>query len=221
MLVAAGRGERLGGDRPKAFAPLAGRPLLAESLERLDACEPVDAIVVVAPPGWEEPAILLAEELSAVKVSSVVTGGARSRAESVRIGVAEVPDGAEAIVVHDAARPLVSHEVVGRVLAALQDCEGAVPGLPVADTVKRAPGGVVSVTVDRSDLYVVQTPQAFRADAFRRALAAWDGDETDCAAYVERVGGRVAIVEGDASLRKVTDRDDLAAVERLLQDEAP
>lgn len=221
MLVAAGRGERLGGGRPKAFAPLAGRPLLAESLERLDACEAVDAIVVVAPPDWEEPAILLAEELGAAKVSSVVTGGARSRAESVRIGVGEVPDEADAIVVHDAARPLVSHEVVGRVLAALGSADGAVPGLPIADTVKRAPGGVVSETVERSELYVVQTPQAFRADVFRRALAAWAGDATDCAAYVERAGGRVAVVEGDPLLRKVTGGDDLAAVELLLQGEAP
>ena len=221
MLVAAGRGERLGGDRPKAFAPLAGRPLLAESLQRLDACASIDAIVVVAPADWEEPAILLAEELGAAKVSSVVPGGTRSRSESVRIGVEEVPDEADAIVVHDAARPLVPDAVVERVLAALESCEGAVPGLPIADTVKRAPGGVVSETVDRSELYVVQTPQAFRADSFRGALAAWDGDATDCAGYVERAGGRVAVVPGDAALLKVTNGDDLAAVERLLQDGAP
>jgi 2-C-methyl-D-erythritol 4-phosphate cytidylyltransferase len=222
VLVAAGRGERLGGDRPKAFAPLAGRPLLAESLQRFDACELIDAIVVVAPPDWEEPAILLAEELGASKVSSVVTGGTRSRSESVRIGVDEVPGGAGAILVHDAARPLVSDAVVERVLAPLgEGCEGAVPGLPVADTVKRAPGGVVEETVDRRDLYVVQTPQAFRADAFRAALAAWDGDATDCAGYVERAGGRVAVVQGDASLLKVTESADLATVERLLHSEAP
>lgn len=221
VLVAAGRGERLGGDRPKAFAPLAGRPLLAESLRRLDACEAIDAIVVVAPPEWEEPAILLAEELGTSKVSSVVTGGTRSRSESVRIGVSEVPREADAIVVHDAARPLVSDGVVERVLAPLEEgCDGAVPGLAVADTVKRAPGGVVTETVDRRDLYVVQTPQAFRADALRAALAACDADATDCAGYVERAGGTVAVVPGDPALLKVTDLADLAAVERLLQDEA-
>jgi 2-C-methyl-D-erythritol 4-phosphate cytidylyltransferase len=221
VLVAAGRGERLGGGRPKAFAPLAGRPLLAESLQRLDACASIDAIVVVAPPGWEEPAILLAEELGAAKVSSVVAGGTRSRSESVRLGVEEVAGEADAIVVHDAARPLVSDEVVARVLGALEGCEGAVPGLPIADTVKRAPAGVVSETVDRSDLYLVQTPQGFRADVFRRALAAWDGDATDCSGYVERAGGRVTVVQGDAALLKVTGGDDLAAVERILQGEAP
>jgi 2-C-methyl-D-erythritol 4-phosphate cytidylyltransferase len=220
VLVAAGRGERLGGDRPKAFAPLAGRPLLAESLRRLDACDSIDAIVVAAPAGWEEPAILLAEELGASKVASVVTGGTRSRSESVRIGVGEVPPAAGAILVHDAARPLLSDAVVERVLEALSSCEGAVPGLPIADTVKRAPGGIVSETVDRSDLYTVQTPQGFRAEAFRSALAAWEGDATDCAAYVERAGGSVAVVQGDAALLKITDRDDLAAVERLLQSDA-
>ncbi len=112
VLVAAGRGERLGGERPKAFVELAGRPLLAEGLERLDACPLVDGVVVAAPPGWEEPAILLAEELGAGKVAACVTGGMRSRAESVRICVAEVPDGADTIMVHDAARPLVTDAVV-------------------------------------------------------------------------------------------------------------
>ena len=99
VLVAAGRGERLGGDRPKAFAPLGGRPLLAESLERLEASEWIDAIVVVAPDGWGEPSILVAEELGCGKVVATVTGGP-SRAESVRLGVAEAPEDAVALVVH-------------------------------------------------------------------------------------------------------------------------
>jgi len=216
VLVAAGRGDRLGGDRPKAFAALAGRPLLAESLERLDRSTLLDAVVVVAPSGWEEPAILLAEELGAGKVASCVSGGA-TRAESVRIGVAEAPAEAAVIVVHDAARPLVEDEVIGRLLGALAEgFDGAVPGLPVSDTVKRAPGGVVAETVDRADLYTVQTPQAFLAPVFRGALAASPEDATDCAGIVERVGARVAVVPGDAALLKVTTPDDLAEVERLL-----
>ena len=104
--------------------------------------------------------------------------------------------------------------------AATDTTRSAVPGLPVADTVKRAPGGVVSETVERTDLYAVQTPQAFRARVFRDALAAWDGDATDCAGYVERSGGSVTVVQGDAALLKITDAGDLAAVERLLQGEA-
>jgi len=110
VLVAAGRGERLGDDRPKAFAPLGDLPLLAEPLRRLDESEWVDGIVLVAPPEWEEPAILLAEEVGASKVSSCVPGGA-TRTDSVRLGVAEVPADAAVILVHDAARPLRSEDV--------------------------------------------------------------------------------------------------------------
>ena len=120
VLAAAGRGERLGSDRPKAFARLGGRPLLAESLERLEGSDWIDFIVIAAPAEWEEPAILLAEELGAGKVSSVVTGGA-SRSESVREAMAEVADDAAVVLVHDAARPLLPDEVIERVLAPLSE----------------------------------------------------------------------------------------------------
>src|SRR6266446_3419784 len=129
ILVAAGRGERLGLDQPKAFARLGEDPLLAEPLRRLEESDWVDAIVLVAPPGWEEPAILLAEELGCGKVNACVPGG-ETRADSVRAGLAEVPP--------DAARPLLTEAVIGRVLAPLSDgWDGAVPGLRVADTLKR------------------------------------------------------------------------------------
>src|SRR6266516_6894396 len=129
VLAAAGSGERLGAKRPKAFVRLGDRPLLAESLERLDASDWIDAIVVAAPPGWEEPVILLAEELGCGKVSSVVAGGG-TRADSVRNALAEVPAEAAVVLVHDAARPLVTDEVVERVLAPLgEGWDGAVPVL--------------------------------------------------------------------------------------------
>ncbi|MSO57465.1 MAG: 2-C-methyl-D-erythritol 4-phosphate cytidylyltransferase [Thermoleophilia bacterium] len=216
VLVAAGEGARLGADRPKAFAPLAGRPLLAESLERLDASDWIDAIVVVAPAGWEEPAILLAEELVATKVSAVVVGGA-TRADSVAAGVAEVPRDALVVLVHDAARPLVDEEVLERLLGALSaGADGAVPTMPLADTLKRVAGGVVMETVPHEGLVAAQTPQAFLADRLRRALAADTSGATDCASLVERAGGRVAVVAGSARLAKVTTREDLALVEALL-----
>ena len=215
VLVAAGRGERLGADRPKAFANLAGRPLLAESLERLEASEWIEAVVLVAPPEWEEPCILLAEEIGAGKVRSAVTGG-ETRADSVRAGVAEVPEEAAVLVVHDAARPLLPEGVLERVVTALgEGWDGAVPALPLDDTVKRAEGEAVAQTVDRTGLQAVQTPQAFLADALRRALAT-GGDATDCAGLVEAAGGRVRLVEGDRSLVKVTTPADLALVEALL-----
>ncbi len=216
VLAAAGSGERLGADRPKAFTRLGERVLLAESLERLDASDWVDAIVVAAPAGWEEPVILLAEELSCTKVGACVTGGA-TRAESVRAALDDVSEDAAAILVHDAARPLVTDEVIGRVLAPLSEgWDGAVPALPLSDTVKRVRDGAVAETLDRSELVGVQTPQAFVASVLRDAFAGDLDDAGDCASLVERRGGRIRVVEGDPRLVKVTSAEDLARVEALL-----
>ena len=216
VLVAAGSGSRLGGQRPKAFVALGERPLLAESLERLDLSDWVDAIVVAAPADWEEPTILLAEELVASKVASVVTGGA-TRAESVRNALSEVADDALVVLVHDAARPLVDDAVLERVLGGLAEgVDGVVPGLPVSDTVKRVERGVVTETVARDGLVRVQTPQAFLADRLRSAYAGDLTGATDCASLVEQAGGRIGVVEGDPRLLKITTLDDLAVVERFL-----
>jgi 2-C-methyl-D-erythritol 4-phosphate cytidylyltransferase len=216
VLVAAGEGRRLGLDRPKAFAKLSGRPLLAESLDRLERSDWIDAVVVAAPAGWEEPVILLAEELAAAKVASVVPGGP-TRAASVAAALAEVADDALAIVVHDAARPLLADEVLERVLMPLAEgVDGVVPGLPIVDTVKRVERGLVVETLPRDTLVAVQTPQAFRAEALRAAFRDDPGDATDCAALVERGGGSIRVVEGDARLLKVTTSDDLSLVARWL-----
>jgi 2-C-methyl-D-erythritol 4-phosphate cytidylyltransferase len=217
VLVAAGRGERLGEERPKAFVRLGGLPLLAEPLRRLDESEWIDGIVVVAPPGWEEPTILLAEEVGASKVSACVAGG-DTRSASVRAGVGEVPDDAAAILVHDAARPLLPPEIVPRLLEALAaGFDGAVPGMPVADTVKRARAGVVVETPLRDELVAVQTPQAFVAATLRAAV---HGEASDCAALVEAAGGRIKVVAGDERLLKVTTPADLARAEALLTAES-
>jgi 2-C-methyl-D-erythritol 4-phosphate cytidylyltransferase len=217
VLAAAGRGERLGTDRPKAFARLGGRPLLAESMERLEGSGWIDAIVVAAPPEWDEPAILLAEELGAGKVSSVVTGG-ESRSESVRLALAEVPEDAAVVLVHDAARPLVSDTVIERVLAPLSEgWDGAVPALPVSDTVKKVQHDQVVETLPRDELVVVQTPQAFVASTLRDALSGDVANASDCASLVEARGGRVKVVKGDHRLLKVTSPDDLALVEAWLE----
>ena len=190
VLAAAGRGERLGSDRPKAFAKLGDRPLLAESLERLEASDWIEAIVIVAPPGWEEPSILVAEELACTKVVACATGG-ETRADSVRAGVAEVSSDATVIVVHDAARPVLPEEVLARVLTALNEgWDGVVPGMPIADTVK----------------------QAFLAPILRDALTGDLARATDCSALVEKRGGRVTMVPGDPRLLKVTDSADLELV---------
>jgi 2-C-methyl-D-erythritol 4-phosphate cytidylyltransferase len=190
--------------------------LLAESLERLDRSPWIDAIVVAAAPGWEEPSILLSEELATTKVASCVTGGA-TRAESVRTALVDVPEETLVVLVHDAARPLVDDSVLERVLAPLgEGFEGAVPALPLVDTVKRVERGVVAETVARDDLVAAQTPQAFLAPALRRAFGRDLAGATDCASLVERAGGRVAVVEGDRRLLKVTTLEDLALVESWL-----
>jgi 2-C-methyl-D-erythritol 4-phosphate cytidylyltransferase len=215
VLVAAGRGERLGSDRPKAFVRLGDLPMLAEPLRRLDDSAWVDAIVLVAPPEWEEPAILLAEEIGASKVSACVPGG-ESRTDSVRAGVAEVPQDAAVILVHDAARPVLPEDVLERLLAALgEGWDGAVPVLPVRDTVKRVRDGAVVETLPRDELAAAQTPQAFVAPILRAALDPSNSllqGATDCACLVEAKGGRIKAVEGDERLLKVTSAADLERV---------
>jgi 2-C-methyl-D-erythritol 4-phosphate cytidylyltransferase len=219
VLAAAGRGERLGSDRPKAFARLRGRPLLAESLERLENSDWIERIVIAAPPDWEEPSILVAEEIAATKVNSAVRGGS-SRSESVRLALEDVPHDAAVVLVHDAARPLLPEEVVERVLAPLSEgWDAVVPALPLADTVKRVEADRVVETVPREDLVAVQTPQAFPADVLRRAVTGDVTSATDCASLVEAQGGRVKWVDGDPRLLKVTDADDLALVESWLAEE--
>ncbi len=216
-MAAAGRGDRLGLDRPKAFAPLNDRPLVAEALERLDASDWIEGIVVAAPPEWEEPCILVAEEVAAGKVAATVTGG-ESRSESVRAALAQVPEDVTVVLVHDAARPLVTDEVIERVITGLADgWDGAVPALPIADAVKRVEGDAVVESLDRESLVTVQTPQAFVASALRDALAdpalqQVVAKSLDCASLVEARGGRVRVVEGDPQLLKVTEPADLELV---------
>jgi 2-C-methyl-D-erythritol 4-phosphate cytidylyltransferase len=145
-------------------------------------------------------------------VRAVVAGG-ETRSDSVRAGLGEVPADALVVLVHDAARPLVSDEVVERVLAPLSEgWDGVVPGLPVGDTLKRVGSdGSVQETVPRDGLWAVQTPQAFPAETLRRAQA--NGAEaTDCAGLVEAAGGRIKVVEGDPRLLKVTSEADLETV---------
>ena len=219
VIAAAGSGERLGLDRPKAFANLRDRPLLAESLERLEGSDWVDSIVVAAPPDWEEPVILLAEELGCGKVAEAVTGGA-TRAASVAAAIAVVPEDAAVVLVHDAARPVLPEEVIERVLTALSEgWDGAIPVMPLADTVKRVESDRVVETLEREGLAVAQTPQAFVAPVLRAALS--DDEATDCSALVEAQGGRIKAVPGDPRLIKVTEPADLEAVEHFLGDPAP
>ena len=219
IVVAGGDGSRLGADRPKAFIGLGGRPLLAHSIDLLEDHPAVDRMVLVVPAEWEEPATLLSDELAAGKVVAAVPGG-ETRALSVAAGLDVVADDAEAILVHDAARPFATAELIDRLLEALATHAGAVPAVAVTDTVKRVEGGRVAETLDRSELRAVQTPQAFRAEALRRAYAAPAGalrDATDCASLVEAAGLEVAVVPGEGGNMKITSPEDLARAEERLR----
>jgi 2-C-methyl-D-erythritol 4-phosphate cytidylyltransferase/2-C-methyl-D-erythritol 2,4-cyclodiphosphate synthase len=215
IVVAGGEGTRLGADLPKAFVRLGGRPLLAHSIDLFEDHPAVDRMVLVVPAEWEEPATLLADELAAGKVAAAVPGG-ETRALSVAAGLDEVAANADAILVHDAARPFASPELVDRLLAALEGHDGAIPVLPVTDTVKRVREGIVAETLDRGELRSVQTPQAFRAAALRQAFSA-PADAvrgaTDCASLVEAAGFAVAAVAGEPGNVKITAPDDLARAE--------
>jgi len=215
VVAAAGDGRRLGLQQPKAFAGLAGRPLLACAIELLDDHAAVDGVVLVVPEGWEEPATLLADGLAAGSVAAAVAGGP-TRSRSVAAGLAEVPAEAGVVLVHDAARPLATAELVDRTLQGLVEADGAVPAVPLADTVKRVQGDRIAETLDRSQLVAVQTPQAFRAEALRAAFAAGEqalDAATDCASLVEAAGFRVVTVPGDPGNLKVTDPEDLRLAE--------
>jgi 2-C-methyl-D-erythritol 4-phosphate cytidylyltransferase len=214
IVVAAGMGERLGSDRPKAFVKFGERTLVAASLETFEEHDGVDGIVVAVPPGFETDMSLIADDIGAGKIAAAVPGGA-TRAESVANALQCLPDSAHFVLVHDAARPLVDEALIDRVMHGLAaGADGVVPALPVTDTVKRVgPDGAVAETFDRASLRAVQTPQGFPVERLRAAIAAAAGElatATDCASLVEAAGGRVVCVAGDPRNLKVTTPEDLA-----------
>jgi 2-C-methyl-D-erythritol 4-phosphate cytidylyltransferase len=204
IVVAAGSGSRFG--RPKQYEELAGRPVLDWSVgaARAAAGGPGDGVVVVVPPERA------AEPASG---ADTVVGGGATRSSSVRAGLAAVPGDAEVIVVHDGARPLAGAELFARVVAAVRDgADAAVPAVEVTDALRHRSGGAV----DRNGLVAVQTPQAFRASALRRAHAA-EPEATDDASLVEAAGGKVVVVEGSPANLKITRPVDIAVAEALLR----
>ncbi len=209
LIVAAGRGERLGADGPKALAALAGRSLVQWSVDALRAVPAIERIVVALPVG-----------VSAPEGTVGVRGGA-VRSESVRLALAAARSG-DPVLVHDAARPLLTPQLAERVLAAAlgEGVDAAIAAAPVTDTVKRVgAGGAVLETLDRAGLWAVQTPQVFRRAALKQALdvsAEVLAQATDDAWLVERVGGRVVVVDSPRENLKVTTPLDLALAELLL-----
>jgi len=219
IVVAAGSGERLGADRPKAFVKFGERTLVAASLETFEDHDGIDGIVVAVPDGFETEMSLVADDLGAGKIAVAVAGGA-SRAESVANALACLPESAHFVLVHDAARPLVDQDLIDRVMQGLAEgADGVVPALAVTDTVKRlGADGAVAETFDRATLRAVQTPQGFPVERLAAAIErAGDrlAEATDCASLVEAAGGRVICVEGDPRNLKVTTAEDLRRAQEL------
>ena len=211
VVPAGGAGSRMGGRRPKQYLTVGGVPLLVITLRALASCPALDGIVVAAPADRVKATHGLLRRFRVSRVLSVVAGGAE-RQDSVREGLQAAPPDAAWIVVHDAVRPFVTAALVERVLAAARVPGAASCGWPVRETVKRVKDAAVETTLSREGLWLTQTPQAFRRELLREAheKALRDGYEaTDDAMLVERLGGRVAMVEGLPQNLKITTPDDL------------
>jgi 2-C-methyl-D-erythritol 4-phosphate cytidylyltransferase len=201
IIPAGGSGERLGADRPKAFVVCGGRPMVEWSLEALSAV--CSRVLVAVPPGHEHP-------------PDRVIGGA-SRSASVRNALAAAPE-ATVVVIHDAARPLVTDGLVRECLDALDGVDGVIAASPVSETVHVAsPDLLIAHSPDRSTLWAAQTPQVFRADVLRRAYDSYE-EATDEASLVAAVGGTVRLIEGPSDNIKITTPTDLRLAEALLRE---
>ncbi len=213
IIVAAGRGTRMGGARSKIALPIAGLAMLTRVVRAFASHPAINDVIVVGDPREVEE-ILGAETAAGV---TIVPGGER-RQDSVRAGLDRIGE-AEMVLVHDAARPLVPADVIGRVLGEAARSGAAIPGVPIDDTVKRiAPDGAVRETVPREGLICAQTPQGFRADLLRTAFAKAGEDQfvaTDEASLIEHAGGRVTVVPGVATNIKITRPGDLLLAEAI------
>jgi 2-C-methyl-D-erythritol 4-phosphate cytidylyltransferase/2-C-methyl-D-erythritol 2,4-cyclodiphosphate synthase len=215
IIAAGGRGLRFGGASPKQLLMLGGEPILKRSVDAYRRCDVVTDLVVALPADLASnpPAYLL----SGAKPVTVVEGGERRR-DSVAHAFARVSDRADIVVIHDAARPLVTDAVIRRTITAAGESGAAIAALRARDTVKRAGSdGAITATLPRDEIFLAQTPQAFRREILRDALE-HPGDATDEAMLAEHAGHVVRVVEGDPRNLKITTPDDLATAERLLGD---
>lgn len=220
IIVAAGGGKRFGGNTPKQFLELAGKPLIIHTLERFEACSEIDEIILVLPSVQTANFYQTIEKFEIKKLSRVVSGGA-TRAESVWNGVEAVnSEQAEIIAVHDGARPLVTVEEIGATIRKAEETGAACLVAPVTDTIKEISGDKILRTIDRSRLRRALTPQCFHYEILRRAFEQnkFGEDMTDESFMVEKSGVIVSLVEGSARNIKITHPEDFAIAEILLKD---
>ena len=218
VIVAAGSASRMGGI-DKVMAPLGGESMIVRTVRAFQNCDAIASIVIVTREDLIRPISGLCKDM--VKVTAVVAGGS-SRQESVHLGLNALPKGTKLAAVHDGARPLISWQVIDRVVRAANTYGAAAPAIPVKDTIKVVAGGLVQETPDRATLQAVQTPQVFDFDLLRGALKKAEADGasvTDDCSAVERTGMKIKIVEGDERNLKVTTPMDLKIAELLLEEE--
>ena len=217
VIVAAGSASRMGGI-DKVMAPLGGEPMIVRTVRAFQNCDAIASIVIVTREDLIRPISGLCRDMG--KVAAVVAGG-KTRQESVHLGLNALPKGTKLAAVHDGARPLISWQVIDRVVRAANTYGAAAPAIPVKDTIKVVQGGLVKETPDRSSLAAVQTPQVFDFDLLRGALRKAEEDGatvTDDCSAVERTGMKIKIVEGDERNLKVTTPMDLKIAELLLEE---
>lgn len=223
IIVAAGDGRRLGQSDPKAYVPLCGRPMLLRTLDKFCAARHVSSLVVVAaPPELRRCEALLRADPALQRRPWIVSGGGATRQESARLGLSKVDADADIIAIHDAARPFVSAGLIDRCVEAAGERGAAAAGLPVRDTIKIVSNERwIQSTPERSSLWEIQTPQAFKAALIREAhnrAATEQLQATDDAMLVERMGIPVYVVEGERTNFKITLPDDLVFAEALIRD---
>ncbi len=221
IVVAGGVGARAGRTGGKQLAAVAGKPVVAWALEAI-AASAVDGIVLVCPPNDRERCVALVAQTLGDTPPVIIAGSGATRRDSVASGLREVPAACEVIVVHDGARPLVTPAIIDEALSVLrssEEADGVVVGHPSVDSLKRVTDGWITGSVDRASVWTVQTPQVFRARALRQAheSAIVDSADTDDAALVERMGGRLLLLEGPRDNMKVTLPEDFVFVESVLE----
>ena len=221
IVVAAGKGTRLGGNQPKQFLELCGVPIIIHTLRQFERCAEISEVIVVVPAAETAAFSSLAEKFEVRKLSRVIAGGA-TRAQSVLRGLNAIA-GAEIVAVHDGVRPFVTPNEIDRVVAAARTSGAAILVAPVADTIKDIENGRVKRTPPRHNLRRALTPQCFRYELLKRAYEQLDEVEsagievTDDSLLVERLGNEIIAVEGGARNIKITEEGDLALAETLLK----
>jgi len=220
IVVAAGKGSRLGGNRPKQFLELGGIPVIIHTLRQFERCPEINEIVIVLPPGETDSFLSFANEFGLQKLTRAVAGG-ETRAQSVQHGLAVISE-AEIVAVHDGVRPFVTPDEIGQVVAAARATGAAILVAPVADTIKQIDAGRVTATLPRADLRRALTPQCFRLDILKRAyqslseVEAAGSEATDDSLLVERLGVEIVAVEGSSWNIKITQSEDLVLAEAIL-----